>query len=178
MARTCSGLCPFHDDHEPSLVISPKKNLWHCLGACQTGGTVIDWVMKSRGRELPPCGRAAARRHPSLAATGAPVRRHRRWQAAAAGRARRRRRSACCDRWSTYYHETLKQSPEALEYLEKRGLTHPEMIEQLPAGLCQPHAGLPAAGKEPQGRRGDARPLAEARHHSRDRATSTSTGRW
>src|SRR5580658_8425511 len=43
------GLCPFHDDHEPSLVISPKKNLWHCLGACQAGGTVIDWAMKSEG---------------------------------------------------------------------------------------------------------------------------------
>jgi len=43
------GLCPFHDDHEPSLVISPDKNLWHCLGACQAGGTVIDWVMKSEG---------------------------------------------------------------------------------------------------------------------------------
>src|SRR3984885_3182438 len=43
------GLCPFHDDHEPSLIISPKKNLWHCLGACQAGGTVIDWVMKSEG---------------------------------------------------------------------------------------------------------------------------------
>jgi DNA primase len=24
------GLCPFHADREPSLVISPKKNLWHC----------------------------------------------------------------------------------------------------------------------------------------------------
>jgi len=43
------GLCPFHDDHEPSLVITPDKNLWHCLGACQTGGTVIDWVMKAEG---------------------------------------------------------------------------------------------------------------------------------
>ncbi len=32
------GLCPFHDDHEPSLVITPSKNLWHCLGACQAGG--------------------------------------------------------------------------------------------------------------------------------------------
>lgn len=41
------GLCPFHDDHEPSLVISPKNNLWHCLGACQTGGSVIDWMMKA-----------------------------------------------------------------------------------------------------------------------------------
>src|SRR2546423_7012994 len=43
------GLCPFHDDHEPSLVISPAKNLWHCLGACQTGGSVIDWTMKTQG---------------------------------------------------------------------------------------------------------------------------------
>jgi DNA primase len=43
------GLCPFHDDREPSLVITPSKNLWHCLGACQAGGTVIDWVMRAEG---------------------------------------------------------------------------------------------------------------------------------
>jgi CHC2 zinc finger len=36
------GLCPFHDDHEPSLVITPGKNLWNCLGACRRGrwGTI------------------------------------------------------------------------------------------------------------------------------------------
>ncbi|WP_419600232.1 CHC2 zinc finger domain-containing protein [Thiolapillus sp.] len=43
------GLCPFHDDKEPSLVISPDKNLWHCLGACNEGGDVIQWVMKRQG---------------------------------------------------------------------------------------------------------------------------------
>ena len=43
------GLCPFHDDREPSLVVTPSKNLWNCLGACGTGGTVIDWVMRSEG---------------------------------------------------------------------------------------------------------------------------------
>jgi DNA primase len=43
------GLCPFHDDKKPSLVISSRKNLWHCLGACQAGGSVIDWVMKAEG---------------------------------------------------------------------------------------------------------------------------------
>ena len=43
------GRCPFHDDREPSLVITPEKNLWHCLGECQTGGTVIDWVMRAEG---------------------------------------------------------------------------------------------------------------------------------
>ncbi|MFI4919660.1 MAG: CHC2 zinc finger domain-containing protein, partial [Legionellales bacterium] len=43
------GSCPFHDDKTPSLVITPDKNLWHCLGACQMGGSSIDWVMKANG---------------------------------------------------------------------------------------------------------------------------------
>ena len=43
------GRCPFHDDRTPSLIITPAKNLWHCLGACQTGGSVIDWVMRAEG---------------------------------------------------------------------------------------------------------------------------------
>ena len=47
--RDYVGLCPFHDDVDPSLVITPSKRLWHCLGACQTGGTVIDWVMRRDG---------------------------------------------------------------------------------------------------------------------------------
>src|SRR5438309_2111449 len=43
------GLCPFHRDSSPSLVVSPGKNLWHCLGACRAGGSTIDWVMKTEG---------------------------------------------------------------------------------------------------------------------------------
>ena len=43
------GRCPFHEDKTPSLVITPGKNLWHCFGACQAGGTVIDWVMRAEG---------------------------------------------------------------------------------------------------------------------------------
>ena len=43
------GRCPFHEDKTPSLVVTPSKNLWHCLGACHTGGSVVDWVMKAEG---------------------------------------------------------------------------------------------------------------------------------
>src|SRR3989338_5780677 len=42
------GLCPFHEDRDPSLVITPDKNLWHCFG-CNAGGSVIDWTMKLKG---------------------------------------------------------------------------------------------------------------------------------
>ena len=24
------GLCPFHDDHEPSFIVDPQKQLWNC----------------------------------------------------------------------------------------------------------------------------------------------------
>jgi DNA primase len=44
-----TGCCPFHEDSSPSLVISPARNLWHCLGACQAGGSVVDWVMRAEG---------------------------------------------------------------------------------------------------------------------------------
>lgn len=43
------GTCPFHEDKTPSLVVSPKTNLWHCLGACNVGGSTIDWVMRTKG---------------------------------------------------------------------------------------------------------------------------------
>ena len=44
------GRCPFHSpDRTPSLIVSPKSNLWHCMGACQAGGSVIDWVMRLEG---------------------------------------------------------------------------------------------------------------------------------
>jgi DNA primase len=45
--RDLVGLCPFHDDTDPSLVISRGPDghrLWNCLGACGAGGTAIDWV--------------------------------------------------------------------------------------------------------------------------------------
>jgi hypothetical protein len=50
------GLCPFHDDKTPSLVINPKKNLWHCLGACQAGGSVIRLGNEAGAGLVPPCG--------------------------------------------------------------------------------------------------------------------------
>lgn len=43
------GACPFHDDSSPSLIVTPGKNLWHCLGACARGGGPIDWVMTAQG---------------------------------------------------------------------------------------------------------------------------------
>lgn len=57
-----------------------------------------------------------------------------------------------------FYHETLKQSPEALQYLEKRGLKSAEMIERFKLGFANRTLGyrLPMknrqAGEELRGR--------------------------
>ena len=118
------GLCPFHDDREPSLVVSPKKNLCHRLGACQTGGSVIDWVMKSRGVSFRHAIELLRNDHPSLAT---PARIVAKGTTEAVKLATPFEADADDQRVLRqvvdYYHETLKQTPEALQYLSARGVT-------------------------------------------------------
>jgi DNA primase catalytic core len=153
------GLCPFHEDHSPSLVISPQKNLWNCLGACGKGGSVIDWVMCAEGvsfrhavellREdhLPVAARPGAKppRISSVPKLPAPV-------------SRDADDRALLLQIVSYYNETLKQSPEALKYLEGRGLKSSEMIDRFQMGFANRTLGyrLPEknrlAGAELRGR--------------------------
>lgn len=41
--RELRGVCPFHEDTDPSLYISPNKGLWTCHG-CKRGGDIFDFV--------------------------------------------------------------------------------------------------------------------------------------
>ena len=43
--KELEALCPFHDDHHPSLQINPANGLWNCF-ACKQGGDVFDFVMR------------------------------------------------------------------------------------------------------------------------------------
>ena len=117
------GLCPFHDDHEPSLVLDLAKNLWHCFGACGTGGSAIDWVMKTEGvsfrhavellrhgREKGNDGKSSAIvRNRTVPLLQSPV------DMQADDR-------ELLDQVVSYYHERLMTTPSALSYLEKRGI--------------------------------------------------------
>jgi DNA primase len=130
------GLCPFHDDHEPSLVITPGKNLWNCLGACGGGGSVIDWVMKSKGVSFRHAIELLRVNHSSIAAPGPIVCRG----TTAAVKLKAPFATSVDDQKvlqdvTDYYHATLKQSPEALKYLQDRELDHPEMITHFRLGF-------------------------------------------
>ena len=39
------AVCPFHDDHSPSLVVSKERQIFNCF-TCRTGGNVFSFIMK------------------------------------------------------------------------------------------------------------------------------------
>lgn len=130
------GTCPFHDDKTPSLVVSPKSNLWHCLGACNVGGSTIDWVMKTKGVSFRHAVELLRADPSSLAAgEGRVVRKGTTAKLEAPVRVEADDREAL-RQVVEFYHGTLKESPEALRYLEGRGLTDPEMLARFQIGFA------------------------------------------
>jgi DNA primase len=130
--------CPFHaDDKTPSLIITPDKNLFHCP-ACGAKGSPIDWVMKIEGVSMRHALELLANDLPHLAAESAPpkvVKRSNQQKLPSMLSRSADHQTALCQ-VIDYYHETLKASPEALEYLEKRGLKNPELIETFKLGYA------------------------------------------
>lgn len=127
--------CPFHEgDNEPSLIVSPDKNLFHCF-ACGAAGSPIDWVMKRRGvafRRAVELLRAEAGGIDSPAAEvpkGAASRVIAPLPLGADDAALLREVVA-------FYHGTLRTAPEALAYLQKRGLTHPDVVDTFSLGYA------------------------------------------
>ncbi len=49
--RNFVALCPFHNDHSPSLVVSPERQIFNCF-TCRTGGNVFSFVMKYENVEF------------------------------------------------------------------------------------------------------------------------------
>jgi DNA primase catalytic core len=143
------GKCPFHDDKTPSLVITPAKNLWHCLGACNAGGTVIDWTMRAEGISFRHAVEMLRADHLPMAST--PI------QPVKNGTVRKLPPPVAQDaddrlvmkQVVEFYNETLKQSPEAMKYMASRGLTNSEIIDRFKLGFANRTLGyrLPAKNR-------------------------------
>ncbi len=139
------GCCPFHEDDTPSLVVTVTKNLWHCFG-CDAGGDPISWVMKREGvsfrhavellrADYDPDAQAAV-------AVRSTVPKLETFDAA--------EDAALLDRVTGYYTRSLRANPDALAYLAKRGLAHPELIDAFGLGFADRTLGyrLPAANRK------------------------------
>jgi len=55
------GLCPFHDDHKPSLNVSPSKQIFKCF-SCGAGGGVFQYLMMYDKLTFPEAVRTLAER--------------------------------------------------------------------------------------------------------------------
>ena len=150
------GCCPFHDDKTPSLIITPEKNLWHCLGACQMGGDVIQWMMKSQGvsfRHAVELLRGGD--FSSLVAQ--PVKRSTVAKLPTPLSSNAEDQALLLMQVVDYYHQTLKSDAEGLAYLEKRGISR-EAADHFKLGVANRSLGyrLPEknrkAGAEIRGR--------------------------
>jgi DNA primase catalytic core len=130
------GKCPFHDDRTPSLVISPAKNLWHCLGACNEGGDVIQWVMRAEGVSFRHAVELLRADYLPLAAEPIqPVKTCTVRKLPAPVTAEAGDRELLLEIVG-FYQETLHESPEAMRYLESRGLHSAEMVERFRLGFA------------------------------------------
>jgi DNA primase catalytic core len=132
--------CPWHEgDDTPSCIVSPKTNLWHCFG-CDAGGSVIDWVMRTHKVSFRHACELLTKEHPALAAAVLPAVPA---PKLSAGKLRTAQSfsladgdQALLDQVIDFYHATLKASPEALKYLEARGLGSLELIERFRLGYA------------------------------------------
>ena len=102
------GLCPLHDDRQPSFLVDPHKNLFYCYG-CGRGGDVIRFTELYHQVRFPEAV-ALLRQW-----RGLPPLLHE-----AAG----------------FYRTQLHRHSEAVAYLYQRGIRSPELIEHMQIGYA------------------------------------------
>ena len=145
------GLCPFHDDKSPSLHVTPGKRLWRCV-SCNATGNVIQFVQRFDGvsfrhaadllaggaafKAPPTCGPVKKSTVPKLANPLAGV------ASATAADDEHAADQEALRRVVDYYAERLAANPAALGYLEKRGLSDPELLRVFRVGYCDRTLGL------------------------------------
>ena len=102
------GLCPLHADHQPSFLVDPYKNLFHCYG-CRRGGDVIRFAELYHQVKFPQA-----------------VALLREWRGVA----------PLLHQAADYYRMQLHHHGEAVAYLDQRGLRSSELIEHMRIGYA------------------------------------------
>lgn len=130
------GLCPFHDDHEPSFVVTPAKNLWNCLGACGSGGDNIQLVMKKEGVSFRHAVELLQRKL-GVAPAPAIIKTHVGTQKPILVEPTDDLTDdALLAHVVEFYHQTFLNDPKAMQYLEKRHCLHPEAVKVFKLGYA------------------------------------------
>ncbi|MFH1868998.1 MAG: toprim domain-containing protein [Candidatus Omnitrophota bacterium] len=129
------GLCPFHNDTNPSLTVSLKKSiwLWHCFG-CHCKGTVIDFVMKKERLSFlgayDKLSRLLSYKEPSSESP------HSLLSAQVEEKPSiELEHQGLLNRIADIYHDTFREDKRGLDYLIKRGITSQEIYSDFKIGF-------------------------------------------
>ena len=125
--------CPFHEDDTPSLIITPKNNLFNCFG-CGAAGTVIDWVMKTQGVSFRFACEILQKDAGLVAEVGTATVKQNTTTKLPPPLATDADGQTALRNVNHFYHQTLKGGTEALDFLEKRGLKSAELIDTFQLG--------------------------------------------
>jgi DNA primase len=120
------GLCPFHAEKTPSMVVTPDRETWHCFG-CGEGGDIFSFVMRRDGLDF----REALQRLAEKAGVELSER------SAREDRRRKRLREAL-EAAIAWYREVLLRTPQAADaraYLAERQLND-ETLERFGIGFA------------------------------------------
>ncbi len=104
--------CPFHSEKTPSFTVSPTKQFYHCFG-CGAHGTALGFLMEYEHMGFPDAVAALSQD------VGLPV--------PESGEPERPKPPPALwdalEQAAQFYKRQLKQTPRAIDYLKRRGLT-------------------------------------------------------
>ena len=107
------GLCPLHPETHPSFYVNASKNVFYCHG-CGQGGDLLRFVQLSRNLSFPQAV-AHLKNHLGLPPPG---------------------EDEALRETVDFYQQQLGRYPEARDYLHRRGVHDPRLIEQLSIGYA------------------------------------------
>lgn len=130
--REFACVCPFHDDHNPSMFVAPAKQIFHCF-VCGAGGNAIDFVMRFHGMGFREGLELLAGR------AGIELTLSRRGEAAGEGSASSRENLIEANALALRFFRGILAHPEhgaaARAVVERRGIS-PAMVEEFGVGAA------------------------------------------
>ena len=126
------GLCPFHDDRNPSFMVSPPKNICKCF-VCGKGGTPAGFLMEHEQMTYPDALRWLARKYNIEIVEKELTDEERQEQ-------NERESMFIVNEWAKdWFHGTLKDDPDGVaigkQYFRSRGIRD-DIIEKFQLGYA------------------------------------------